>query len=53
MMPTTDHTSPEDGVLSDDAGRNEFDELARTLMFISGDEFLRRWDAGAYREVGD
>ncbi|MGH2609499.1 MAG: hypothetical protein ACRDHF_10470 [Tepidiformaceae bacterium] len=28
--------------------RELFDELARKVFGISGDEFLRRWDAGEY-----
>ena len=32
-------------------GRAQFDALARRLIGISGDEFIRRWDAGAYRDI--
>ena len=30
-----------------------FDRRARALLHITGDEFLRRWDAGDYRPVPD
>lgn len=32
-----------------DEGHDLFDEQARRLFGISGQEFLRRWDAGEYR----
>jgi hypothetical protein len=34
-------------------GRALFDYQAHKLMGISGEEFLRRWDAGEYREIAD
>jgi len=36
-----------------DEGRALFDRQSRRLLGISGAEFLRRWDAGAYRPVPD
>lgn len=36
-----------------DEGRDFFDVQARRLLGISGDEFLRRWDAGEYDELVD
>lgn len=30
-----------------------FDRRARQLLQISGEEFLKRWDAGVYRPVRD
>jgi hypothetical protein len=30
-----------------------FDEQARALLGISGEEFLQRWEAGEYRECTD
>ncbi len=39
--------------LSDDEARKEFEAAARQWLGISGEEFLRRWDAGEYREVFD
>jgi hypothetical protein len=39
-----------DGIdwLTPEESRAFFDEMARELLGISGDEFLRRWDAGEY-----
>jgi hypothetical protein len=34
-------------------GRRIFDEAVRAEMGISGDEFIRRWEAGEYWEVAD
>jgi hypothetical protein len=39
--------------LSDEEARAEFEAQARSRLGISGDEFLRRWDAGEYRNVFD
>ena len=39
--------------LSDDEARAEFDAEARKRLGMSGEEFLRRWDAGEYRDVFD
>lgn len=34
-------------------GHAFFDRQSRKLLNLSGDEFLRRWDAGAYRPIPD
>lgn len=34
-------------------GRDLFDYQARKLTGRSGDEFLRRWDAGEFRAIAD
>lgn len=34
-------------------GRRLFDAQARKLMHMSGDEFLRRWDAGEFAAIAD
>jgi hypothetical protein len=34
-------------------GRAFFEEQARKLLGISGEEFLRRWEAGEYDELAD
>lgn len=34
-------------------GRALFDYQARKLLNISGEEFLRRWDEGEYRDIAD
>lgn len=39
--------------LDDDEARDEFDAQARKWLGLSGDEFLRRWDAGEYRGIED
>jgi len=39
--------------LSDDEGRAMFDAQCREHLGISGAEFLRRWDAGEYKEARD
>lgn len=36
-----------------DEGRALLDDQARKLLNISGEEFLRRWDAGEYRDLAD
>ena len=44
----------EEGVedLSDDEACTLFDRQARKFLGISGEEFLRRYDAGEFRECG-
>jgi hypothetical protein len=44
------HALPEIVELSDDEARELFDRRARQTLGMSGDEFLRRWDAG---EIAD
>ena len=46
---------PRDGVrwLSPKQGRRFFDEQARKRLGISGEEFLRRLDAGEYQNIPD
>jgi len=34
-------------------GRALFDRQARQLVGMSGEEFIRRWDAGEFRDVAD
>jgi hypothetical protein len=53
----TDET-PVDAMLGIDLATPEearalFDRRARYLLHISGEEFLRRWDAGEYHPVPD
>jgi hypothetical protein len=40
-------------VLSAEEGLALFDRHARRELGISGEEFLRRWDAGLYRPIPD
>ncbi|HLH23287.1 MAG TPA: hypothetical protein VK066_12245 [Chloroflexota bacterium] len=39
--------------LTPEEGRQFFDEQARKRLGISGEEFLRRLDAGEYRDIPD
>ena len=45
-IPRIDLVTPEEA-------RTLFDQQARKLLHISGEEFLQRWDAGEYRPVRD
>jgi len=38
---------------SDEEARADFDAHARQWLGLSGEEFLRRWDAGEYRGLED
>ena len=40
-------------ILTPEEGRAAFDRAARKWMGISGEEFIRRWDAGEYKEIAD
>jgi hypothetical protein len=40
------YVTPEDG-------RRMYDEAVRKHMGMSGEEFLRRWDAGEFRDIAD
>ena len=44
-------TEPAIQEVTPEEGRAIFDEQARRLMGMSGEEFLRRWDAGEFREI--
>jgi hypothetical protein len=52
---TNDEESVRDGIviLEDDEARAYFDATARELLGMSGEEFLRRLDAGEWEEVID
>jgi hypothetical protein len=39
--------------LSPDEGRELFDGYAREHLGMSGEEFLRRWDAGEFDAIAD
>ena len=39
--------------LTDEEARELFDRSARHYLGISGEEFLRRWDAGEYDDPDD
>jgi hypothetical protein len=38
---------------TEEEGQRLFDRQARRTLGISGEEFLERWDSGAYRDVTD
>ena len=40
-------------IATPDEGRVLFDYQARKLMGMSGEEFLRRWDAGEFAAIAD
>lgn len=40
-------------ILTEEEGRVLFDETARSLLGISGEEFVRRYDAGYYDDKPD
>lgn len=50
--PTADRI-PGIDLLTPEEARTLFDRRVRHLLDISGEEFLRRWDAGEYRPVPD
>jgi hypothetical protein len=50
---TTVHTIPGIDLVTPEEARTLFDQRARKLLHISGEEFLQRWDAGEYRPVRD
>lgn len=48
MMAKTTRTETTYRILSDDEGRAMFEEEARRLLGVSGDEFVRLYDSGFY-----
>jgi hypothetical protein len=50
-MSTAERTDIDDGLISHEEALRLFDETARLLLGISGDEFRRRWHAGEYYDV--
>jgi hypothetical protein len=46
-------TIPGIDLMTPEEARALFERRARQLLRISGDEFLRRWDAGMYRPIRD
>jgi hypothetical protein len=53
MVATARHVEQRVERFSPDETPEAFDELARTLMQMSGAEFIRRWHAGDFAEVAD
>ena len=44
---------PEIVYLSPEEGCEMFDAAARKIIGMSGEEFIRRWEAGEYDEIAD
>ncbi len=53
MTATTERSLPGVQVVDEAEGREIFDHQARSLMSMSGEEFLRRWDAGEFDAIAD
>ena len=52
-IPIDEHTEANVLIATVEQGRELFDQEARKLLGISGEEFLRKWDAGEYDPVTD
>lgn len=52
-QPTPPQNEPDVIQLTPDEAMAFFDQEARRLMGMSGEEFLRRWDAGEFQPVPD
>lgn len=48
-----DDGSPPAYIITARQGRQWYDEAVRKYMDMSGEEFLRRWDAGEWHELYD
>lgn len=53
MVPTIEVAEPAVRELSEAESVAFFEGKARQLLGISGEEFLRRWDAGDYDGIAD
>ncbi len=53
MADTAQHAEQSVRWLTDEEARALFDAEARRVMGISGEEFLRRYDAGDFMDVHD
>lgn len=51
--PSVDTENGRVRILSKEEGRRLFDEEARRTLGISGDEFIRRYDAGEFDDPDD
>ncbi|MBA3389904.1 MAG: hypothetical protein H0U02_11185 [Rubrobacter sp.] len=52
-MKQTTGTSEQVMELSREEGRKQFDRQAQRYLKVSGDEFVRCWDAGEYGDPDD
>jgi hypothetical protein len=53
MATTKKHSKSGVQIISAAEAREIFDYQARKLMGMSGEEFLRRWDAGEFHDLFD
>ena len=53
MTDTAEHTDQSVRWLTEEEARARFDEEARRVMGMSGEEFLRRWAAGEFDAIAD
>ena len=52
-QPSTSQSEPRPREISRQEGRKLLDRQAERYLGISGDEFLKRWDAGEYGDPDD
>jgi len=53
MAALLSNSTPATRTLTPDEGRAFFDEQCRAYLGISGEELIRRWDAGKYEDIED
>ena len=53
MVATAPHTERRIELFSAEQTCEAFDNLARSLMQMSGAEFIQRWDAGEFADIAD
>ncbi len=53
MQARAEDTDGQVRFLTPEESRAFFDQEARRLLGISGEEFVRRWEAGEYTEIAD
>lgn len=53
VMEQTEHTNANVRELSRDEGRELFDRQAQRYLDMTGDEFLKKWDAGEFGDPDD
>ncbi|MBA2277936.1 MAG: hypothetical protein H0W06_09270 [Chloroflexia bacterium] len=53
MASSASHSTLSSSILSAEEGRQLFDEFARELLHMDGEEFMRRWNAGEYEDLED
>ena len=53
MIETAERAEPSVKLLTEEESRADFDAEARRVMGMSGEEFLRRYDAGEFDDMPD